>query len=32
MLLPASILRRLYDPLLRRVPVDEAWADRKSVV
>lgn len=26
MLLPASILRRIYDPLLRRVPVDEAWA------
>lgn len=26
MLLPASILRRIYDPLLRRIPVDEAWA------
>lgn len=26
MLLPATVLRRLYEPLLRRVPVDEAWA------
>ena len=26
MLLPAAVLRRIYDPLLRRVPVDQAWA------
>ena len=26
MLLPASFLRRIYEPLLRKVPVDDAWA------
>src|SRR5689334_7774552 len=28
MLLPVPVIRRLYEPFLRRIPVDEAWAER----
>ncbi len=28
MIVPTSVLRRIYEPLLRRIPADDAWGER----
>src|SRR5690242_2668252 len=28
MLLPTSVIRRIYEPFLRRIPADSAWGER----